>query len=583
MEALHVFLSNEVFSAKVISLQDMFVILAIIAVCYCAQRYINPQAVLKRKWVDAPLNVKSATKGDRRQRQSRRSAAPRQHIVSISQSLHKTIEAMVNSQYVLKDKTQYRSIFQTPLKDNLHQLRCLANELERNAMPINSDGESPTVKRAEVIKGSHTAPVNSSYVLMDIVPGLQDYAALQGMKLSLYENASTYLDVNAGVVDKILRELVLNAIKHNQAGTDITLKCSFANELAVFEISDNGEGIAASITNKVNAIASNTRLRNRRLSDAESYFNLTTIGAMTCKLGGSMEITSALGLGTAVRISLPTIPILVCRQKKALSYQVTPVQKPINERRHVLYVGKHPHGANIINSLFDEQYNVFIHTHFDQALKAIFMIEPDLIIVDFSWQPALCIQFCAFIRGSKTLSNVPFISINSAMDQVLRAKMYANGVSAIVEKPLDVKELSAVANNLMSNHSVLKGEVNEKDAEYDVVTEHHEADYKCGFVQDIARVIEQGYRNESFNRFEASDSLHMSEKTLQRRMTKYFAMSFTQYLRKYRLEKAREQLIKGECVTNVTFDVGFNSSSYFGQCFKQEYGHPPSMLSKETH
>jgi AraC-like DNA-binding protein len=582
MEALHVFLSNEVFSAKVISLQDIFFILAIITICYYLKCYLKPLAVSKRNKAHAALNVKDAAKGERRQRQSRRSVAPRQHIVSISQSIHTAIEAMVNSQYVLKDRTQYRSVFQTPLKDNLHQLRCLANELERNAMPINSNGESPTVKRAEPIKGVRTAPVNTSYVLMDIVPGLQDYAALQGMKLSLYENASAYLNVNAGLVDKMLRELVLNAIKHNQAGTDITLTCSFANGLAIFEVGDNGNGISSSITNKVNAIANNTRLRNRRLSDAESYFSLTTIGEMTCKLGGSLEITSALGLRTEVRISLPTKPIMVCRHEKALPYQVLTVQKPINERKYILYVGKHPHGANIMHSLFNGQYNVFTYTHFDQALKSIFMIEPDLVIADFSWQPALCIQFCAFIRGSKTLSNVPFISINSAMDQVLRAKMYANGISAIVEKPLDVNELSAVADNLMSNHSVLRDEINEKDAVYEAVTERTEPSYRCSFVQDIARVIEQGYRNESFNRFEASDSLHMSEKTLQRRMTKHFAMSFTQYLRKYRLEKAKEQLIKGECVTNVTFDVGFNSSSYFGQCFKQEYGYPPSML-KETH
>ncbi len=44
-------------------------------------------------------------------------------------------------------------------------------------------------------------------------------------------------------------------------------------------------------------------------------------------------------------------------------------------------------------------------------------------------------------------------------------------------------------------------------------------------------------------------------------------------LKEYRLSKAIERLRKGaQNITEITFDCGFNSPSYFTKCFKKKFG-----------
>jgi ligand-binding sensor domain-containing protein len=48
-------------------------------------------------------------------------------------------------------------------------------------------------------------------------------------------------------------------------------------------------------------------------------------------------------------------------------------------------------------------------------------------------------------------------------------------------------------------------------------------------------------------------------------------------IRCFRLRKATQLLTEGHSVGKVAFEIGFNSHSYFSQCFKAQYGCMPSQ------
>lgn len=57
-------------------------------------------------------------------------------------------------------------------------------------------------------------------------------------------------------------------------------------------------------------------------------------------------------------------------------------------------------------------------------------------------------------------------------------------------------------------------------------------------------------------------------------------MTPTEYLRRFRLEKAKLLLAEGKTANIASFEVGFASHSYFGRCFKAQFGVSPREFKK---
>jgi AraC-like DNA-binding protein len=72
----------------------------------------------------------------------------------------------------------------------------------------------------------------------------------------------------------------------------------------------------------------------------------------------------------------------------------------------------------------------------------------------------------------------------------------------------------------------------------------------------------------------------MSRSTLNRKMKVLLNITINDYVKKYRLQKAAILLSEGHSVSEAAFRVGFESSSYFSQCFKEHFRQTPSEFSQ---
>lgn len=71
--------------------------------------------------------------------------------------------------------------------------------------------------------------------------------------------------------------------------------------------------------------------------------------------------------------------------------------------------------------------------------------------------------------------------------------------------------------------------------------------------------------------------LGCSKSQLYRKMISVIGMSLNIFLKDYRLKKALELLNeKNKNVSEIAFETGFTSPSYFSKCFQKKYGHTPS-------
>jgi len=96
------------------------------------------------------------------------------------------------------------------------------------------------------------------------------------------------------------------------------------------------------------------------------------------------------------------------------------------------------------------------------------------------------------------------------------------------------------------------------------------------FLESIDAIILEQLSNEQFGVSELAGKTNMSRSNLLRKIKKLTGLSASQYIRKIRLEQALEMLrTSGMNVTEISYSVGFNSTSYFIKCFHDHFGYSP--------
>lgn len=103
------------------------------------------------------------------------------------------------------------------------------------------------------------------------------------------------------------------------------------------------------------------------------------------------------------------------------------------------------------------------------------------------------------------------------------------------------------------------------------------------FIEEAEALILQHLANEQFGVSQLADAMNMSRSNLLRKIKKQTRLSASQFIRQVRLKEAMELLKEdSSTVSEISFQVGFGSTSYFIKCFREQYGYPPGEVGKDT-
>ena len=101
------------------------------------------------------------------------------------------------------------------------------------------------------------------------------------------------------------------------------------------------------------------------------------------------------------------------------------------------------------------------------------------------------------------------------------------------------------------------------------------------FLRKITEIIEDNISNEQFGVSELADRIGMSRSNLLRKVKSSTNLSVSQFINQVRLKKAMEMLKDSSLrVSEISYQVGFSSPSYFIKCFRDHYGYPPGEAGK---
>jgi AraC-like DNA-binding protein len=102
------------------------------------------------------------------------------------------------------------------------------------------------------------------------------------------------------------------------------------------------------------------------------------------------------------------------------------------------------------------------------------------------------------------------------------------------------------------------------------------------FLQRLTEEIFVHLNNEQFGAEELAKEVGISRSQIHRKLQKINGKSITQFIREIRLEEALRLLQKEVgTASEISYQVGFGSPTYFNKCFHEYFGYPPGEVKRK--
>lgn len=102
------------------------------------------------------------------------------------------------------------------------------------------------------------------------------------------------------------------------------------------------------------------------------------------------------------------------------------------------------------------------------------------------------------------------------------------------------------------------------------------------FLEKLSKITEENLSDETFGANEIAQKMGLSHSGLHRKLKLLTNMSISRYIRERRLQKAYELLKQNhQTVSEVAWQVGFSSVTYFDSCFREHFGMSPGEVKNK--
>jgi two-component system sensor histidine kinase BaeS len=164
--------------------------------------------------------------------------------------------------------------------------------------------EDLTLAESDFMKPGEFASINLKEFFDEIMKELLPLVREKNLTLEMVENQDLVVETDVNKLEKIVRNLLSNAMKFSGQGSVIRMNYGKERETFFFEITDAGPGISESHMPHI----FDRFYRVERSGPAGLGLGLAIVKEVVTALGGRIEVKSKLEEGTAFRIHLPRNP-----------------------------------------------------------------------------------------------------------------------------------------------------------------------------------------------------------------------------------------------------------------------------------
>ncbi len=430
---------------------------------------------------------------------------------------------------------------------------------------------------------------NLNRFLEELMPLFTDYACMREITFYYYVRLQDpYMIFAEDTIHKILTNLISNALKFTSKRGTVSVYAavlsSGAEEMLYFGVRDTGKGIPETDLERIFDRFYQSDNQNRESVSGQSG---TGIGLYLCRelvnrLKGRIYAKNNRAGGASFRVLVPVIRKNGKEDAKQEEEKLRP--KIIRSRLSMLVVEDNKDMRDYIRSILNEYYNVFEAADGREALDVLKIRNIDFIISDLMMPVMDGVELSRNVKSDFSTSHIPFLMLTARTSDEARLESYRMGVDAYLLKPFDENMLLARISSILENRRRFQQKFSvEMDAD---VLEIEDGSGDKKFIERAMRVVKENYKNPDFGVSDFIRTMGISKSLLNKKMQSLTGQSAGQFMRNYRLNLARELLLRNKVthamnISEIAYEVGFNDPKYFTRCFMKHFNVTPSSLMEK--
>ena len=227
-----------------------------------------------------------------------------------------------------------------------------------------------------------------------------------------------------------------------------------------------------------------------------------------------------------------------------------------------------------IRQVMADRYKIILAEDGKDAWDKILQHVPNLVISDLMMPGLNGNELCRKIKTHEATSHVPVILLTARADQQSKLEGLHTGADDYLTKPFDARELQARVQNLIAQREKLKVLFAHRTTTFAPVAEETP---ESQFLNKVIDILTKNFADTDFGVDEFTREIGMSRMQLHRKLKALTDKSPGDFLRLFRLEHAKRLLsTKGITVSEVAYQSGFNNLPNFSRLFKAWAGVTPS-------
>lgn len=404
------------------------------------------------------------------------------------------------------------------------------------------------------------------------------------------DRADYLMAVDAEKMERVYFNLLSNAFKFTPENGTITVTLSTLTKeeggrYARLVVADTGSGISVQHIRHIF-----DRFYQIDVNHAGSGIGLALAKAFVELHGGEITADSVEGKGTVFTVDIPMTvveePSADLVQEPRITQQTvveeledmeTEEQIPDENKECILIIDDNADVRDYVKSLLKEEYTVIEAPDGRAGLKKAMKYVPDAIICDVMMPVMDGLECCRKLKTELQTSHIPVMLLTACSLDEQRIQGFECGADSYISKPFNSKLLLVRLRNLMDNHKRLKQFFGDKTT----LSKEPVSDVDKGFVDRFRELIEENLADSELSVEDLGSKMGLSRVQLYRKIKALTNYSPNELVRIARLKKAASLLASSEkTISEITYEVGFTSPSYFTKCYKDYFGESPTDFLK---
>jgi len=397
------------------------------------------------------------------------------------------------------------------------------------------------------------------------------------------------IPVDKKMIEKVVFNLLSNAFKYTpNNGTVLVVIDKIENldkQYAKISVINTGEGISKENLSKIfDRFYQVNNVQNRNMEG--TGIGLSLVKSYIELHNGIVEVKSIPNVETSFEVFLPFVQPGFSDSAKKNSFEPMKVSienpamlKP-TYHYHLLVIEDDEEIRNFIVDELKADFNISIAVNGEEGLRLANEQLPDLIITDVMMPRLSGIELCKKLKNQMSTSHIPIIILSAKASTSNQIEGLEMGADVYMVKPFSIEHLKIQVLRLINFKEAIYSRYLKETSLLPDGALASKLDEE--FMKKIMAYIEENLTDTNLSVDQLAESVSLSRVQTYRKIKAITGLSAVEFIRTIRLKKAAQLVVeKRLSYTEIAFETGFASASYFSKCFHDHFGKTPSEFATD--